>query len=74
MIDPKSERGEFLLDRLARGELDRRRFFALAGAAGVLGSLSPVALDSAMAANEVQRENRAVARDAYDYIDRKSVV
>ena len=68
MIDPKRERGEGLLDHLARGELDRRRFLALAGAGGVLGGLSPLALDSAMAASEVQQENRAALRDAYDYI------
>jgi hypothetical protein len=30
----KTSAGEFLLDRLACVDLDRRRFFALAGAAG----------------------------------------
>ena len=68
MIDPKGEGGELLVDRLARGELDRRRFLALAGTAGLLGALNPLAVDGAMAAGEVQRENRASLRDAYDYI------
>ena len=74
MIDPKNERWETLVDRLARGELDRRQFLALAGAAGVLSALGcaacegTLAVDSAMAASEVQRENRSALRDAYDYI------
>jgi choline dehydrogenase len=68
MIDPKSERGELLVDRLACGELDRRRFLAITGAAGLLGALSPLVVDGAIAASEVQRENRASLRDAYDYI------
>jgi choline dehydrogenase len=68
MIDSKKESGEILLDRLARGDLDRRRFFALAGAAGVPSSLGPIGLDRAIAASEIQNENRAAMRDAFDYI------
>src|SRR5580698_265730 len=68
MIDPKRETGELLVDRLARGELDRRQFLALTGTAGLLAALNSSVIESAMAASDVQRENRSSLRNAYDYI------
>jgi choline dehydrogenase len=57
-----------LLDRVAVGQLSRRRFLILAGAAGLTGGLSPAMIGNAIAAGENQAANQANLEGAYDYI------
>ena len=63
MINAK-ERMQVLLDQVASGQLSRRRFLALAGAAG----LSAAMTDQVFAAGENQANNQAKLEGTYDYI------
>jgi hypothetical protein len=57
-----------LLDQVASGQLSRRRFLTVAGAAGLTAGLSAAIVDHAFAAGDNQAANRAKLADAYDYI------
>ena len=63
MINAK-ERMQVLLDQVASGQLSRRRFLAMAGAAG----LSAATADQVFAAGENQVNNQARLEGTYDYI------
>ncbi len=63
MINAK-ERMQVLLDQVASGQLSRRRFLAMAGAAG----LSAAMADQVFAAGENQANNQARLEGTYDYI------
>jgi choline dehydrogenase len=68
MIDISSEARQTLLDQAAIGRLNRRKFLAIASAAGLAGALAPGFADQAFAAGETQAANRAALRTSYDYI------
>jgi choline dehydrogenase len=68
MINRDNEAREIALDKLARGNLDRRRFLEVAASSGLIASLSAAGLDQALAASETQQANRARIRDSYDYV------
>ena len=59
-----NERMQVLLDQVAAGQLSRRRFLAMAGAAG----LSATMTDQVFAAGENQANNQARLEGTYDYI------
>lgn len=59
---------QVLLDQVASGQLTRRRFLAVAGAAGLTAGLSAAAADQAFAAGDNQAANQAKLEGAYDYI------
>ena len=63
MINAK-ERMQVLLDHVASGQLSRRRFLAMAGAAG----LSAATADQVFAAGENQVNNQARLEGTYDYV------
>ena len=63
MINAK-ERMQVLLDHVASGQLSRRHFLAMAGAAG----LSAAMTDQVFAAGENQANNQAKLEGTYDYI------
>ena len=63
MINAK-ERMQVLLDQVASGQLSRRHFLAMAGAAG----LSAATADQVFAAGENQANNQAKLEGTYDYI------
>ena len=63
-----NEMMQILLDRVASGQLNRRRFFSVAGAAGLTTALSSATVDQALAAGDNQAANQANIEDAYDYI------
>jgi choline dehydrogenase len=63
-----NEMMQVLLDQLASGQLSRRRFLAVAGAAGLTAGLSGGRVDQALAAGETQAANQARLERAYDYI------
>ncbi|WP_260703589.1 GMC family oxidoreductase [Edaphobacter flagellatus] len=68
MINARNEAQQFLLDQVATGRLDRRKFLSLAG--GFAGStmLASSLVEHAFAAGQNQRENQAALRASYDYI------
>jgi len=68
MINIQNERRQQVLDQISRGEIDRRSFISMVGAAGVGRLLGSLATESAFAAGEVQSENRGGLRPAYDYV------
>ncbi len=63
MINAK-ERMQVLLDQVASGQLSRRNFLAMAGAAG----LSAAMTEQVFAAGENQANNQAKLEGTYDYI------
>ena len=63
-----NEMMQVLLDRVASGKLSRRRFMALAGAAGLATGPSAAMVDQAFAAGDNQAANQAKLEGAYDYI------
>jgi choline dehydrogenase len=63
-----NEMMQVLLDQLASGQLSRRRFMTVAGAAGLTAGLSAAMVDQAFAAGDNQEANRAKLEGAYDYI------
>jgi choline dehydrogenase len=63
MINAK-ERMQVLLDRVASGQLSRRHFLAMVGAAG----LSAAMTEQVFAAGENQANNQAKLEGTYDYI------
>jgi len=68
MKNRDNERRQQALDRISRGEIDRRSFISMIGAAGIGSLLGPLAADTAFAAGDVQIANRAGLRPSYDYI------
>jgi choline dehydrogenase len=62
-----SEYAQTLLDQMATGQLNRRRFLTLASAAGLTGA-SGSAAEHAALAGENQARNRAQPKATYDYI------
>jgi choline dehydrogenase len=68
MIDVASEAAQTLLDLVAQGRLDRRRFMVLAGAAGLATYLDPFRVETTYAAGQNQTENRAARRTTFDYV------
>jgi len=59
---------QVLLDQVASGQLSRRRFLTLTGAAGLGAGLSAEMVDQAIAAGDNQAANQAKLEGAYDYI------
>lgn len=68
MTDHCGEYAQTLLDQVATGQLGRRRFLALANAAGLMACHSGTETDRAIAAGAVQARNRAQPKGSYDYI------
>jgi choline dehydrogenase len=63
-----NETMQVLLDQVASGQLSRRRFLTVAGAAGLTAGFSAAIVDHAFAAGDNQAANQAKLEDAYDYI------
>ena len=63
-----NEYAQTLLDRMATGQLNRRRVQALASAAGVTAGASGSAAEHAAVAGENQARNRAQPKGTYDYV------
>jgi choline dehydrogenase len=59
---------QVLLDQVASGQLSRRRFMTVAGAAGLTAGLPAAMVDQAFAAGDNQAANQAKLEGAYDYI------
>src|SRR5450631_1419658 len=57
-----------LLDRVARGQLNRRQFMSAAALAGLTVALPGAMVEQAFAAGENQAGNQAKLEGAYDYI------
>src|SRR5450631_2922027 len=57
-----------LLDRVARGQLNRRQFMSAAALAGLTVALPGAMVQQALAASENQQVNQARLEGAYDYI------
>jgi choline dehydrogenase-like flavoprotein len=57
-----------LLDQVASGQMRRRRFLTIAGAAGLGAWLSTSMVGQALATGDSQVANQAKIEDAYDYI------
>ena len=68
MISPRHELAQRLLDGLASGGLDRRRFLTMASALGVAGVLNGAQVDRAVSASETQTRNRQALKGRYDHI------
>jgi choline dehydrogenase len=68
MINNQNERRQQVLDRISRGEIDRRTFISMVGAAGIGSLFASLETDKAFAAGETQTANRAALRPSYDYI------
>lgn len=68
MIDVRQEQAQQLLDKLSRGQIDRRSLLRLAGAAGIGSLLAPLTLQEAAAAGATQLANRKALQAGYDYI------
>jgi choline dehydrogenase len=64
----RSEYAQTLLDHVAMGQLNRRRFFTLASAAGLTAGDSGSAAEHAVDAGENQTRNHAQPKGSYDYI------
>jgi choline dehydrogenase len=62
------EYAQTLLDQMATGQLNRRRFLTLASAAGPTAGTSGSAAEQAIAAGENQARNRAQPKGTYDYV------
>jgi choline dehydrogenase len=63
-----NETMQVLLDRVASGQLGRRRFMTAAIATGVTAGLSAAMVDRAFAAGANQTANQAKIESVYDYI------
>jgi choline dehydrogenase len=63
-----NEMMQVLLDQVASGQLSRRRFLTVAGAAGFTAGPSAPMIDQAFAAGDNQAANQAKLEGAYDYI------
>ena len=57
-----------LLDQVASGQLNRRRFLSVVSAAGLVAGLSGATVQQALAASENQETNQAQIKGTYDYI------
>jgi len=68
VIDPRQELAQRLLDDLASGGLDRRRFLTLASGLGAAGVLNAVQVDQAFSASETQTRNQRALKGRYDHI------
>jgi choline dehydrogenase len=64
----RSEYAQTLLDQVATGQLNRRRFLTLASAVGLTACYSGSAAEHAVIAGENQARNQAQPKDSYDYI------
>jgi choline dehydrogenase len=64
----RSEYAQTLLDQMAAGQLSRRRFLILAGAAGLTACASGPAAEHAAIAGDNQARNQAQPKGSYDYI------
>src|SRR6202165_3084424 len=67
MINPSNEEKQLVLDQLAAGRLDRRKFLAMVGTAAGASIFGP-SLDHALAAGANQEERRASLQTHYDFI------
>ena len=67
MINPSNEGKQLVLDQLAAGRLDRRKFLAMVGTAAGASIFGP-SLDHALAAGANQEERRASLQTHYDFI------
>jgi GMC oxidoreductase len=63
-----NEMMQVLLDQVASGQLSRRRFLTVAGAAGLTAGLSAAMVGQAFAAGDDHAANQAKLEGAYDYI------
>src|SRR5271170_7441741 len=63
-----SEYTQILLDQVASGRLNRRGFFALASAAGLMACYSSPAGEHAVTAGETQTRNQGQSKGSYDYV------
>lgn len=68
MIKVKNEAQQLLLDQVATGRLDRRRFLSMVRGIAGAAVLAPSLVDHVFAAGQNQRENQAALRPSYDYI------
>jgi choline dehydrogenase len=68
MSHDSNEKKQALLDQVASGRMSRRQFVTIAGAAGLMATFPPGAVESAIAAGETQSANQARLKDGYDYI------
>ena len=59
---------QVLLDQVASGQLSRRRFMTVVGAASLTAGLSAATVDQAFAAGDNQAANQEKLEGAYDYI------
>src|SRR5580658_6490839 len=64
----RSEYAQTLLDHVATGQLNRRRFLTLASAVGLTACYSGSAAEHAVIAGENQARNQGQPKDSYDYI------
>jgi choline dehydrogenase len=67
MINISNEEKQRVLDDLASGRLDRRKFLSTVGAAAAISMFGP-SLSQALAANANQEERQASLRTHYDFI------
>jgi len=63
-----NEKMQALLDQVASGQLDRRRFLSIAATTSLTAGLSAATVDQAFAAGDTQTANQAKLESAYDYI------
>jgi len=68
VFNESNEKLELLLDQLASGQLSRRRFFALAGATGLVACSPGPRVEHAVVAGDNQSRNRSQLEGTYDYI------
>jgi choline dehydrogenase len=67
MINPSNEEKQLVLDQLATGRLDRRKFLAMVGATAATSMFGP-SLAQALAAGANQEDRRASLQTHYDFI------
>ena len=68
MINRHNEAQQLLLDQVATGRLDRRKFLSLAGGFVGTAMLASATVEQAFAAGQNQHENQAALKASYDYI------
>ncbi|HEV2664458.1 MAG TPA: NAD(P)-binding protein, partial [Blastocatellia bacterium] len=68
MNQKHNEALQSLLDQVAMGRLDRRKFVSMVGAAAATSMLGPSLLEQALAAGANQEERRASLQTHYDFI------
>ena len=68
MINSQKEAEQSLLDQVAVGRLDRRKFLSMIGGLAATSTLSPFMFEQAMAAGENQQQRQASLQSHYDFI------